>query len=469
MHTHDDANIFLTVGRNTEIIIQYVGGDLAIEEGEEEGIVTLISEGTSARYNEAENKAFIRTDEDCAIFIPPGASVSVREVNGDLVALQLRCPLNIEQADGDLTIRDLSGPLNIKELNGDGKISDVNGPINIIETQGELVLRNINGPVNVQTANGDLRVIDINGPVVVGEVSGDFVARDITGPLTVSEIDGDAEIKRVNGPVQVGSVAGDANFREVNGPLGTGTIGGDAAINTVSSAIHVESVEGSLVFEAVIDNQVPGHIGAVGNDVTGKVGNDANARITIPAKTSRRINVSNAQVLSQGDYVTILLGGANEGGTSFYIERIGGEFELNGQSRVSGFNLGKILPDNFDEMINKQVRDQMERVQAKIAQQMERVEIEVNKAERKAKRRGFNIDFDFDFGGRKSSPVPPIPPIPPMPPAPPSMSRAERPAQRAEPVSDKERLAILRMVENKQISVEAAEKLLAALEGRLDE
>jgi hypothetical protein len=35
-----------------------------------------------------------------------------------------------------------------------------------------------------------------------------------------------------------------------------------------------------------------------------------------------------------------------------------------------------------------------------------------------------------------------------------------------EPVTEQERLAILRMVENKQISIEEAERLLAALEGR---
>jgi hypothetical protein len=40
------------------------------------------------------------------------------------------------------------------------------------------------------------------------------------------------------------------------------------------------------------------------------------------------------------------------------------------------------------------------------------------------------------------------------------------PAESGEPVSDEERLTILRMLQEKKISLEEAEKLLAALEGK---
>ena len=52
-------------------------------------------------------------------------------------------------------------------------------------------------------------------------------------------------------------------------------------------------------------------------------------------------------------------------------------------------------------------------------------------------------------------PKPPTPPVPPFPPRPVS-----------DPVSDEERLTILKMLQEKKISLQEAEKLLAALEGK---
>ena len=54
--------------------------------------------------------------------------------------------------------------------------------------------------------------------------------------------------------------------------------------------------------------------------------------------------------------------------------------------------------------------------------------------------------------------------IPGVPTPPPPL----RPEPESKPVSDEERLMVLRMVQEKKISVEEAEKLLKALEGRHD-
>jgi hypothetical protein len=54
----------------------------------------------------------------------------------------------------------------------------------------------------------------------------------------------------------------------------------------------------------------------------------------------------------------------------------------------------------------------------------------------------------------------PIPPRPPMPQRPPRPTRPLKPQ-----VSDEERMMILRMVDQGKISVDEAEKLLAAMQG----
>jgi len=76
---------------------------------------------------------------------------------------------------------------------------------------------------------------------------------------------------------------------------------------------------------------------------------------------------------------------------------------------------------------------------------------------------------------------PPMPPMPPRPPSPPGASGSRRgwgfegfgssQAQSAtapvgDPVSEEERLMILRMLEQKKISIAEAEQLLSALESR---
>jgi hypothetical protein len=71
------------------------------------------------------------------------------------------------------------------------------------------------------------------------------------------------------------------------------------------------------------------------------------------------------------------------------------------------------------------------------------------------------------------------PPAPPMPPVPPGMPGSRKgwgfegfgaaqpqAAASADPVSEEERLMILRMLEQKKISIAEAEQLLAALEAR---
>ena len=62
----------------------------------------------------------------------------------------------------------------------------------------------------------------------------------------------------------------------------------------------------------------------------------------------------------------------------------------------------------------------------------------------KSRKRDFGESFAWGF--------PPEPPKPPRPPV--------------EPVSEEERLVILRMVQENKISIEEAERLLAALEQR---
>jgi hypothetical protein len=120
------------------------------------------------------------------------------------------------------------------------------------------------------------------------------------------------------------------------------------------------------------------------------------------------------------------------------------------------------IPGNLHERISEKVhkaeaaaraRAHGDRAQRQVEAAMRRAEEKMRAAERRSQ--------FISIGGRHTGgrgPIPPIPPIPPVPPIP--------PAQRSEPVSDEERLTILKMLQEKKISLQDAEKLLAALEGK---
>ena len=120
------------------------------------------------------------------------------------------------------------------------------------------------------------------------------------------------------------------------------------------------------------------------------------------------------------------------------------------------------LPDDFSERINRRVQAAMERAQShleaanrqaasaghrasiKIEAAMRRAEAKARAAEVRSRRGQANIRvgrWNWDVTPHATSPA-------------------------SAPVSDEERLAILKMLQEKKISVEDAEKLLAALEGK---
>jgi hypothetical protein len=120
------------------------------------------------------------------------------------------------------------------------------------------------------------------------------------------------------------------------------------------------------------------------------------------------------------------------------------------------------LPPDFSERINRRVQAAMERAQAhmedanrraehagqrasiKIEAAMRRAEAKARAAEVRARRGQFNVNV-----GRWNWDLTP-----------------DGPVQSSTPVSDEERLIILKMLQDKKISLDEAEKLLASLEGK---
>jgi hypothetical protein len=97
-------------------------------------------------------------------------------------------------------------------------------------------------------------------------------------------------------------------------------------------------------------------------------------------------------------------------------------------------------------------QEQSDQVQRRVDSAMRRAEEKMRTAERRSMHMGIKVGR---FEASIDNPRPPISPLPAV---------MQRPV--TEPVTDAERLAILKMLQDKKISIQDAEKLLAALDGK---
>ncbi|MCC7449585.1 MAG: hypothetical protein IT324_19345 [Anaerolineae bacterium] len=429
------------------------------------------------------------------------------------------------QPDVAIRIQTISGDLDIKgrtatEIRARGDDPQVvigdDGHSAIVSCSGDCRLDVPNGAsVSIETVGGDARIAEIEGKVTITTVGGDLAVRR-TGDVSINTIGSDADFKRINGGVQVTTIGSDVELSNINGNIQIETIGSDAQIKNVAGSCEIEEIGSDLILNTRFDPSAKYYFDTIGSDILIAIRPEDDVRINYPKAVEAAVEVDYASMEQDDDVESIVLG---HGAAVVQLENPGGSLRLVEDSEDLGGFIEDMIPENLDEIINEQLERHIPDIQRKAEQAAERLrqraEREAEKAqqhaervrqdaERKAERmrqeaerhaerarreaerqaermqrqaermaehgkhkrkRGFGFEFSWPGG---PGPIPPIPPIPPMP----FGFRGEKPKRDAgparpqgEPVSNDERMAILRMVEEKRITVEEAERLLAALEG----
>lgn len=336
----------------------------------------------------------------------------------------------------------------------------------LIHSSGDLDIRlPADSEVTIGSIGSDARVTGVSGMLWIGSVGSDLVLRK-TGPVSVDAVGSDLRIKRVEGDVRAGSVGSDATIREVNGATIIGNVGSDLYVRDVIGPCEVEKAGSDLVLST---DFLPGaaYRFTVGGDIVCRVAPDADVRFHILDCDDLTVDAPGAEI-SEGEHGDVIEFGD---GAAVVELRAGGEIRLVGQdedylmainlqleedlqARLSGLEerLAEQL-SGLDDLIESKADRLRQRAEQQAERALRKAQRSLRKAEQRAEPGKRKRSFTFAFGAGS----PPRPPGPPRPPAPP---------EPREPVTDDERLLILRMLEQKQISVEEAEKLLAALEGR---
>ncbi len=294
----------------------------------------------------------------------------------------------------------------------------------ITKIDGDASIRGVMGEIELKDITGDLSMRDVNS-VAIGTVQSDFSLRGGKGSLFIRKADSDVSIRDVDGNVTLDSISDDLALRDVRGSV-SANVGEDVVMYI---------------------NPQPGNTYTVnaGDDILLVMPPKSNATLTLNAD---EIDVDWDGVENQEDVTSRVI--ALGDGSADITLSAGGDIRVSNRSDAgdSAEDFGNFAGmgmdwSGFGERISRRVEQATERANRKIEAANRRVEQKVRDAERRGRGKvALEIGrWNWNFSS-KGVPIPP-----------------------KQQVSDEERLAILKMLQEKKITSEEAEKLLAALEG----
>jgi hypothetical protein len=346
--------------------------------------------------------------------------------------------------------------------------------------------------LQVEKVTGDASLQALSGPVTLGPVAGDLTVKDL-GPLTLGTVSGDASLRNV-GALNAETISGDFSLRGGAGVCAVDTIGGDASIRDMDGMLAIENVGSDLYVRnvhAAVDVKAGGDVAlyleplpgqtydiTAGDDLILRLSPQANVKLHLTGGSPESIHVDFPSVELPEDCAGCeVVIGTPAADMPEMLLTAGDDLLVTSQAdsweSAADFGVGMQdggewnfppfeLPEDFSERINQRVQAAMERAQShleatnrhaesashrasiKIEAAMRRAEAKARAAEVRSRRGQAKVHV-----GRWNWDVTP-----------------HGPSETSAPVSDDERLAILKMLQEKKISVEEAEKLLAALEGK---
>jgi hypothetical protein len=304
-------------------------------------------------------------------------------------------------------------------------------------------------------------------------------------------VGGDLQMRNV-GAVRIVAVGGDMSMRGCTGDFQANSVGGDASLHEIKG--NVDIVVGADLYLRGAEGNVKARVGSdaalylhplPGTDVNVQAGSDVllrlpakanvelelqgcddeSIRVDLPGVDTVEVGMSRKLVMGSGGAKIKVIAGAEVIVTS-RNEEWENVAEFDPLGRDGPFSPGEFpgLSSELHERISRRVeeatrralessmraQEQSDRVQRRVDTAMRRAEEKMRSAERRSMHMGIKVGR---FGATiERSGTPPVPPMPPRPPA--------------EPVTDEERLTILKMLQEKKISLQDAEKLLAALDGK---
>jgi hypothetical protein len=332
--------------------------------------------------------------------------------------LALRVPraasISIQKIDGDAAVRGVSGLLEIKEVIGDLSVRDINA-VAIDSVGADFSLRGAKGNLSLKNAGSDVSARDVGGNVALGSVGDDLVLRDARGNVSANV--GDDVVLYLDPKTgnAYSITAGDDILLVLPQSL-------NATLNLHGDEIHIE-------LPGVKDEE----------DITERVITLGDGSAAISLNAGGDVRVTNR--VEAGDSAEEF---GNFAGINMDFSGLGDVISRTVEQATRHAHRARVDAAAMSERISERVERAAQRAQRKVEEAARRAEHRARDAERRSRRVHGGLEvgrWNWDFTS-KGVPTPPD-----------------------EPVSDEERMSILRMLQEKKITAEEAEKLLSALEG----
>jgi len=356
------------------------------------------------------------------------------------ITVGLQPMIKIETVEGDLRLVGWENDEILVRSDEQSVTLQQNGEEVSITCRDDLTLNlPMNSRVHVRNVIGDTSVRGVEGDFEANRLNGDVAIRD-AGTVTIDAVGSDFSLRGARGDVHVKSVGGDASLREVDGSLRLDSVSDDLAIRGVGGNLKVD-VDADVVIHLEPN---PGHDYSVvaGDDIMLVLPEDANATLSLSAD---RIAVNFPGVKadnSTSKVVTLGEGAAkinlNAGGRLLVSTNTGAADSADEFGNFAGMmfdwgNWGREIGQEWGD-IGREIGERVSRRAQEAARRAER------KVRHTVGRRNARMKFTWDIDNIPKAP-------------------------KREPVSEEERMTILRMLAEKKITSEEAEQLLSALEG----
>ncbi|HLF75321.1 MAG TPA: hypothetical protein VI524_13285 [Anaerolineales bacterium] len=349
--------------------------------------------------------------------------------------------IRIETIDGDLSIVGWDA-VDIL-IKGDDESTSV-------EQRGEEVLLSCNGDLSLRLPKaaaiksnrigGDASIRGVLGNIELKEVGGDLSIRD-AGLISIDSVRADFSLRGARGDLYVKSANGDVSIRDVEGNVILESVADDLALRGARGDIKVNVGEDVVVY---LDPKADGNYAiTAGDDILLVLLTDANATLTMQGDEIA-VEWPGVEPLEDVTERVLVLG---DGSARINLSA-GGDVRVTNRADAADTaeEFGNFAGLNFDwsgfgERISRQVEQATARAAKRAEEAARRVERQVERRARRWRGTAGAGGWEWDLNPQNAPPP------------------------HAEPVAEEERLAILKMLQEKKITAEQAEQLLSALEG----
>jgi len=312
--------------------------------------------------------------------------------------------------------------------------------------------------VTLQKVGGDASINDLASRMIIGKVGGDLVIQNVPG-ASVETVGGDFSIKNSTEAVEAARVGGDLFATNIQS-LSSRAVGGDVFCKQVNGKVNL--IAGGDVDLSLDSPVLPPLSISAGGDIDLILPVGANGQLELHSRSQAiEVNAAGQQGEWEIEQLSLPLG---EGGNVLHLEAGGdilvtdqGQFDHDFEDLFSSpIEDWRSFGARLEDQIRQTIGASMESIKwatRNASRASEKARMRAEKARRKVGSSGVTIDstgINVDRNGRSVGFVFGTPDAPKTPP-------------RSGP-TDEERLLVLRMLQEKKITAEEADKLLSALD-----